>query len=100
MPIIILLKVRSIAAKTTNRPLIPGSCGAKTLAVATWNVRTSNTEGSLELLTEEIKRFDVEILGVAETHWTNEEEDAFEIDSYVVINACRNDGIRRCGVGL
>ena len=40
-------------------------------------------------------RLNIEILGVAETHWTKETGKAFEIGKHVI---CRKDHIHRQGV--
>ena len=57
-------------ARNNQRPSVPGTRkreGAKYLPVATWNVRTLNGEGDLELLLAEMRRARVRVLGVAET---------------------------------
>ena len=38
-----------------------------------------------------------DILGVAETHWTNDTEEAFEIGKHVIMHSCRKDHIQRQG---
>ena len=84
-------------------PSVPGTRkreGAKNLPVATWNVRTMNEEGKLNMLVEEMKRFNIGLLGISETHWTEEDEDAFTIDDYTVVASSRRDGMRRQGVAL
>ena len=69
------------------RPLVLGtrkSRGAKnhlvnnTMNIGTWNVRTLNNEGNLEILIDCMKRLNIQILGISETHWSSKEEDIFE----------------------
>ena len=45
--------------------------------IGTWNVRTLNNEGNLDLLLKNMKSFNIKILGVAETHSNNSVEDTF-----------------------
>lgn len=92
-----------MTAKNYQWPSVPGTRkreGAKNLPVATWNVRTMNADGKLNMLVEEMKRLHIKILGISETHWTEENEDAFIIDGYTVIASSRRDGVRRQGVAL
>ena len=93
-----------------QRPIVPvNHQGCKNLPedclainVATWNVRTLNDETDFKLtnLLNEMTRLDIDILGVAETHWTNDTEEAFEIRKHVVIHSCRKDQIHRQGVAI
>ena len=39
--------------------------------ICTWNVRTLNNDGNLDLLLKNMKSLNIKILGVAETHWNN-----------------------------
>ena len=41
--------------------------------IGTWNVRTLNNEGNLDLLLKNMKSINIKILEVAETHWNNSE---------------------------
>ena len=49
--------------------------GVKNLLVATWNTRTLNEEGDLDILLVEMRRAGVAFLAVAETHWKSEGDD-------------------------
>ena len=51
------------------------------VSVATWNVRNLNDKPDFKLrnLLNEMTRFDMNILKVAERHWTNETKEVFEI---------------------
>lgn len=92
-----------MTAQTIIRPPVPGTRkrgGAKNLPVATWNVRSLNGEGKLENLLLEMKRLRIELLGVAETHWTDEMEGAFEQEGWAIIHSARRDGVRRQGVAI
>ena len=68
--------------------------------IATWNVRTLNGEYKLDQLFSEMRRLNVNILGISETDWTNEYEEAFEQENYVIIHSCRKDNVRRQGVAI
>lgn len=75
------IKLSPMSAQTSIRPPVPGTRkrgGAKNLPVATWNVRSLNEEGKLENLLLEMKRLQIELLGMAERHWTGEMGGAFE----------------------
>ena len=77
------------------RPLVPGTrkrAGASgvsrkygrntvNISVATWNVRTSGDDLKLDILLNEIKRLNINILGVSETHWTEVLDDTYEKDN-------------------
>ncbi|XP_066936741.1 uncharacterized protein [Clytia hemisphaerica] len=73
--------------------------------MATWNVRTlynsdDDDDFKLKALTEEMKRLKIDILGVSETHWTNEIEEAFEMNDYVIVQSGRKDNIHRQDVAI
>ena len=93
-------------AQPKKRLSVPGTRkreGAKNLPVtsfATWNVRTLNGDYHLEQLITEMSKFNIDMIGVSETHWTRETEEAFEHDNYVIIHSCRDDNIRRQGVAM
>ena len=77
----------------------------KLINVATWNVRTlynsdNDDDFKLKALIEEAKRLKIDILGISETHWSNEVEEAFEINNYVVVHSGRKDNIHRQGVAI
>ena len=60
---------RKKSLKTKNQKIF--------INIGTWNVRTLNNEGNLDLLLKNMKSFNIKILGVAETHWNNSVEDTF-----------------------
>ena len=41
------------------------------IGIGTWNVRTLYQEGNLEILLNQMEKFDWEVLGISETHWTD-----------------------------
>ena len=46
-----------------------------------------------------MKRLQIDILGVSETHWINETTKAFQKEQHVLIHSCRTDHIHQQGVG-
>ena len=68
--------------------------------IGTWNVRTLNNDGNLDLLLKNMKSLNIKILGVAETHWNNSVEDTFQQNGYVIIHSSGKDEIRRQGVAI
>ena len=65
--------------------------------LATWNVRTLNdkTDSNLDNLINEAKRLKIRILGIVETHWTNDTPEAFEFKDHVIVHSGRDDNIHR-----
>ena len=53
--------------------------------IATWNVRTLFQAGKFENLKQESMKFDIDILGIAETRWTG--VDSFTSDEFTMINS-------------
>ena len=93
-----------------KRPLVSGERGcdsnppegrkSRKLKIGTWNVNGLNQEMKLDILIKEMSKFKMDILGVAETHWTEEISDTFELNGYVIIQARNNNNIRRKGVAI
>ena len=50
------------------------------MKIGSWNVRTFNKEGRLENLLREMKRNEITIMGICETHWEGSTD--FESDQY------------------
>ena len=67
------------------------------IGIGTWNVRTLYQDGNLEILLNQMQKFDWEILGIAETHWTESGE--FSTEGYKIL-CSGNDTIHRAGVAL
>ena len=55
----------------------------KEIKIGTWNVRTMNVKGKLENVKQEMKRYNLNVLGISEVRWT--EEGDFESDGYRII---------------
>ena len=72
---------------------------ASKLNIGTWNVRTLRTEGNWDILLEEARRFEIDILGLCETHLTDTET-LINKDEYTILLSSRKDGVSREGVGL
>ena len=99
-----------MSTKQNQQPSVPGKRGCDSnlpegrkstkMNIGTWNVNGLNQECKLDMLLKEISRLKVDILGVAETHWTDEIPDAFEQGEYVIIHARNERNIRRRGVGI
>ena len=53
-----------------TRKVPDNHCG---LNIGTWNVRILRTAGNLDILLEEARRFNLDILGLCETHLTDKE---------------------------
>ncbi|XP_072021929.1 craniofacial development protein 2-like [Amphiura filiformis] len=67
------------------------------IGIGTWNVRTLHHDGNLEILLNQMQKFRWEILGLAETHWTESGE--FTIDGYKILSS-GNLSVHRKLVGL
>ncbi|XP_071823877.1 craniofacial development protein 2-like [Apostichopus japonicus] len=90
----------------TNEPTVtkttveePGKRSSSNLNIATWNVRTPRKEGNWEILLEEARSFNLDILGLSETHLT-ESDTMISKEDFTALLGCRKDGIGREGVGL
>ena len=76
---------------------LPEDCNA--VNIGTFNVRTlCDVDFKLTILLDEMKRLNISILGLSETHWSNETPEAFEMSDYVIIQSSRHDDIHRQGV--
>ena len=53
--------------------------------IGTWNVRTMQKDGKLENLQEEMKKNNINILGISETHWKGDGD--FTNDGFRIIHA-------------
>ena len=68
-------------------------CCKELYCIGTWNVRSMN-QGKLELVTQEMERVNVEILGISELKWTGMGE--FNSDAHC-ISYCGQESLRRNG---
>ena len=64
--------------------------------IGTWNVRSMN-QGKLEVVKQEIKRVNVDILGISEPRWTGMGE--FNSDDHYIYY-CVQEALRRNGVAI
>ena len=107
LPIFQVPKKKNKKKKKTNKKTSPipdrvNSVTSKTpssLNIGTWNVRTLRTDGHWEILLVESRRFNVDILGLCETHLINQ-DNMINKDEYTILLSSRKDGICREGVGL
>ena len=68
-----------------------------TLKLGTWNVRTMN-HGNLDILTKELERNKVDLIGLAETRWTGKGH--FTTDSKHVVYFSGKESRREYGVAF
>ena len=71
-------------------------CNRSTIRVATWNVRTLYQSGKLENVKQEMRRLNINILGISETRWSKSGH--FMIDGFKIIYSGGDKHER--GVGL
>ena len=64
--------------------------------IGTWNVRSMN-EGKLEVVKQEMKRVNVDILGISKLKWTGMSE--FNSDDHYIYY-CGQESLRRNGIAL
>ena len=69
-------------------------CCKEQYCIGTWNVRSMN-QGKLELVTQEMARVNVDILGISELKWTGMGE--FNSDDHYIYY-CRPESLRKNGV--
>ena len=75
-------------------------CGKKeVLRIGTWNVRTMDPLGKLELLLEELDRINLDIVGLCETRWNGEGEFKPEDDTTIVYSG-KEKGKKELGVAI
>ena len=72
----------------------------KKTSIVLWNVRTLHQEGQLDLFLDELEKFNIDIVGISETHWCSDVDVAFQQNRYTIIHSGREDGIHRQGVAL
>ena len=71
-------------------------CSREQYCIGTWNVRSMN-QGKLEVVTQELARVNVDILGISELKWTRMGE--FNSDGQYIYY-CRQESLRRNGVAI
>ena len=71
-------------------------CLKEQYCIGTWNVRSTN-QGNLEVITQEMARVNIDILGISELKWTGMGE--FNSDVHYIYY-CGQESFRRNGVVL
>ena len=71
-------------------------CCKEQYCIGTWNVRSMH-QGKLEVVTQEMERVDVKILGISEIKWTGIGE--FNSDDHCIYY-CEQEFLRRNGVAI
>ena len=71
-------------------------CYNEQYCIGTWNVQSMN-QGKLEMVKQEMKRVNIDILGISELKWTRMAE--FNSDDHYIYY-CRQESLRRNGVAL
>ena len=71
-------------------------CCKEQYCIGTWIVRSMN-QGKLEVVTQEMARVNVDILGIRELKWTRMGE--FNSDDHYIYY-CRQESLRRHGVAI
>ena len=69
-------------------------CCKEQCCIETWNVRSMN-QGKLDVVKQEMKRVNIDILGISKLRWTGMSE--FN-DHYIYY--CGQESLRRTGVAL
>ena len=88
--------IRRVAADQPDgrKGLLTAKCK---IGIGTWNVRTLHQTGNLTLLMHQLEKFDCEIMGIAETHWTDTGD--FTQEGYQILSS-GNDSTHRAGVAI
>ena len=70
---------------------------SRVTTIGTWNVRTLYTAGALGMLIHELESFRWDIIGIAETHWTEVQEISYQ--DYKILSSGKPDE-HRAGIVL
>ena len=71
-------------------------CYKEQYCIGTWNVRSMN-QGKLEVVTQEMARVNIDILGISELKWTGMGE--FNSDDHYIYD-CGHESLRRKRVAI
>ena len=71
-------------------------CCKEQHCIEIWNIRSMN-QGKLEVVTQEMARVSIDILGISELKWTGKGE--FNSDDHYIYY-CRQESLRRNGVAI
>ena len=52
------------------------------------------------MLLDELEKFNIDIVGISETHWCSDVDVVFQQNRYMIIQSGREDGIQRQSVAL
>ena len=77
-----------------DRTKVP--CCKQQRCIGTWNVRPMN-QGKLEVVKQEMRRVNIDILGISELRWTRKGE--FHSDDHYIYY-CGQESLRRNGVAI
>ena len=85
--------------KTSNQSAVNLCKKNNVLRLGTWNVRSMNQLGKIELLLEELKRINLNIVGLCETRWRG--EGSFNPDDNTTVVFCgKESGKHESGVAI
>ena len=65
--------------------------------IGTWNVRSMNQQGKLEVIKQEMARVNIDILGISKLKWTRMGE--FNSDDHYIYY-CGQESLRRNGAAI
>ena len=68
------------------------------MKIGTWNVAIIKNYYRIDILTDEFRRFELDLLGVSETHIPG--LGSLKLGDIAFVYSGRNDGVHRQGVGL
>ena len=68
------------------------------MKIGTWNVTTLKNDYRIDILTDEFRRFELDLLGVSETHIPG--VGSMKLSDIEFVYLGRKDGVNRQGVGL
>jgi len=72
-------------------------CCKQQYCIGTWNVRSMNQQGKLEVIKQEMARVNIDILGINEIRWTGMGE--FNSDDHYIYY-CGQESLRRNGAAI
>ena len=68
------------------------------MKIGTWNVTTLKNDYRIDILTDEFRRFELDFLGVSESHIPG--VGSMKLGDIEFVYSGRKDGVHRQGVGL
>jgi len=67
--------------------------------IGNWNVRTLFQSGNIAIAAKEMKNLNIDILGISETHWTEQGKTKLSSGETIIYSG-RDDNMHREGVGI